>query len=356
MPQVFRPRRLFAFAASLALLLGLLGCSSGSAASQEAAADVPPEYAQLYAAARAEGRVKVYMVLVPPVVEALKKGFEQKYPGVTLDAVRLTDPEMLPRVDAELGTEQGTADLLLNTSVAWLRKHGAQNAWAAADRSPLANGASGYDPEAWFDATHKMYEVGAALITFAWNTDLVPGGIRDYPDLLDPALKGKLGVNQLSSGQATDFYTWLEQTFGTEYYEGLAAMNPRIYEATAPIVAALGAGEIAAANWASPQLVEDARKKGAPIDYALSPKGSFAARGFAVLNAKAKAPNAAQLFLDYLLSAEGQRIAWQHGSSVLNPPPEGVLTTQDKLAPMNPYGTSGDEIAAAQQRFDALFR
>lgn len=355
MSQVARPKALCALVATMSLVFALAGCS-GSGASEEAAADVPPEYSELYAAARDEGKVKVYMVLVPPVVDALKKGFEKKYPGVEVEAVRLTDPEMLPRVDAELGSDGGTADLLLNTSIAWLRANGSKNAWAAADQSPQAQGNDEYIPSKYFDAEHKVYEVGAALITFAWNTNLVPDGIEDYPDLLDPELKGRLGVNQLASGQATDFYKWLEDTFGTEYYESLPDMDPRIYEATAPIVAALGSGEIAAANWASPQLVEEAKQSGAPIDYALSPKGSFAARGFAVINAKAKSPNAAQLFLDYLLSEEGQKIAWQDGSSVLSPPPDGVLTSQDQLAPMNADGTSGDEIADAQARFDSLFR
>ena len=49
----------------------------------------------------------------------------------------------------------------------------------------------------------NYFEVGAAVLTFAWNTDLVPDGLTDYPDLLDPALAGgKIGVIDPAIGPA----------------------------------------------------------------------------------------------------------------------------------------------------------
>ncbi len=43
-----------------------------------------------------------------------------------------------------------------------------------------------------------------------------------------------------------DFYLWLEETFGEEYVEQLAALAPRIYPSSLPIGEALGSGEISA--------------------------------------------------------------------------------------------------------------
>ena len=64
------------------------------------------------------------------------------------------------------------------------------------------------------------------MLTFAWNTDYVPDGLTDYPDLLDPSLAGgRIGVIDPAIGPSiVDFYLWLEENFGEEY---VASWRPR---------------------------------------------------------------------------------------------------------------------------------
>ena len=334
----------------------LAGCSTAAPAAEPAS--TPAADTALYEAAKAEGKVTVYMNVTPDVVDAVKQGFIAKYPGITVDAVRLPDAEMVPRLDAELGSGAPTADLIENASPIWLNAKGADGAWAPAELSPQASGEGTYDNAKWFDPETNVYEVGGSITTFAWNTDLLPDGLKDYTDLLDSDLGGgKIGVLELSSAPSNDFYIWLQDTFGEDFYEDLGGQHPRIYPSTTGIVEALGAGEIYAANWIVPSLLEQAKAAGAPVDYAMRTDGGlFGLHGYTVINAKAASPNAAQLYLDYMLSEEGQSLLWPTAASVLNPPPAGVLASNDDLPPFVAEQSTPDKIAEARVRWDSFYR
>ncbi|WP_375002128.1 extracellular solute-binding protein [Aeromicrobium sp. CTD01-1L150] len=352
MSHTQRTARLIALSVAAALTLAACGSADDDASSTEPA----PESA-LYAAARDEGKVVVYMNVTPDVVEAVAEGFEATYPGVEVEAVRLPDAEMVPRLETELGSGAPTADFIENASPTWLIEQGEAGAWVPADQSPEATGEGGYDTEKFFDADHAIYELGGTVNTFAWNTDLVPEDIKDYPDLLDSDLAdGKVGVLELASAPANDFYIWLAETFGDDFLSTLGAQEPRIYPSTTGIVEALGSGEIYAANWVVPSLVVEAQEAGAPIDYDISPTGKFGIRGYGVVNAEAANPNAAQLFLEYLLSEDGQATIWPLASSVLSEAPDGVLGTNEELPPWDPATSTPEKLGEARQAWDAIFR
>ncbi|GAA1734366.1 ABC transporter substrate-binding protein [Aeromicrobium alkaliterrae] len=348
------PRRTARLIAVSMVALALAACGSTEDDGPKAE---PADDSALYAAAREEGKVVVYMNVTPDVVEAVSEGFEATYPGVEVEAVRLPDAEMIPRLETELSSGAPTADFVENASPNWLIEQGKTGAWVAADQSPQATGEGDYDTEAFFDAEHNIYELGGTVNTFAWNTDLVPDGIEDYTDLLDQDLAGgKLGVLELASAPGNDFYIWLKETFGDDFLDDLGAQEPRIYPSTTGIVEALGSGEIYAANWVVPSLVEQAKEAGAPIDYGISPTGKFGIRAYGVVNAKAANPNAAQLFLEYLLSEDGQATTWPLASSVLDPAPGTALGTNEQLPPWDPEASTPDKLAAAREAWDAIFR
>jgi iron(III) transport system substrate-binding protein len=346
---------LLALGATAALLAG---CSADGSATDTSAADahVTGALADLYAAAKKEGKVTVYENASPDAVAALAEGFEKTYPGIKVEAVRLPDAQMIPRLETELSSGAPTADFIENASPGWLIAQGAKGAWVASD-APQAGGKGSYDAAKYFDAKNKVYEVGGSVTTFAWNTELVPDGIKDYPDLADPKFGGgKVGVLELASAPGAVYYGWLEKTFGTTFYDTLGAQKPRIYPSTTDIVQALGSGEIYATNWVVPSLLEQAKADGAPVAYAMSPTGTFGLHGYGVINAKAKNPNAAKLYLEYVLSPEGQAQIWALGASVVSPPPEGVLTTNDKLPPWDPAQETTQKLEAARASWDATYR
>jgi iron(III) transport system substrate-binding protein len=179
----------------------LAGCASGSAdagASSATASAVTGELAGLYEAAKEEGKVVFYGNASPDAMAAIKQGFEQKFPGVEVEAVRLPDAEMIPRLETELSSGAPTADFIENASPGWLLEQGAKGAWAPSD-APEASGNGAYDATSFFDSTNNVYEVGGTVNTFAWNTHLPEhhgdrrsvGLGRDLCVQLDPAQPGR---------------------------------------------------------------------------------------------------------------------------------------------------------------------
>mgnify|MGYP003342851135 CR=1 FL=1 len=66
------------------------------------------------------------------------------------------------------------------------------------------------------------FESNAFVVAFGWNKDLFNGRINDYPDLLNPAFTGRIGVPNPSSQALVDFYMFLEQNFGADFEIGRA--------------------------------------------------------------------------------------------------------------------------------------
>lgn len=328
---------------------------TSAAGPAEAGGDTQGDLDALYEAAKQEGQLLVYSSVNEIPVRVAAEAFEAKYPGIDVEAIRIGDNEQIPRLETELSTGAATADLINNASPAWMEEKAATGAWAAPTLSPTLLGEGEYDVEE-YAREGNVFEIGAGVLTFAWNTDLVPDGLTDYPDLLDESLgDGKLGVIELASAPANDFYLFLEQEFGEDIFAGLGAQRPRIYPSTLGIIEALQSGEIYATNWCAPQLLEAAKANGAPVDYAVSPAGAYGAKHFAVINAEAANPNAAELYLDFLLSPEGQAIYWEYQSSVI-PDVEGALITNDQIPDADPAQSTPEKVEEGRARFDAAYR
>jgi iron(III) transport system substrate-binding protein len=158
---------------------------------------------------------------------------------------------------------------------------------------------------------HKQW--AATLLSVwvqAYNTSLLekeelPGS---YRDLLDPRWKGKLGIEakdqdwfasvvDLMGGdeEGLEFFRQLAATNGVSVRQGHTLLNNMVVS-----------GEVPLALTVYNYMPEQAKKKGAPIDwFALEPA---IARSNAVgVARRAPHPRAARLFYEYLLGEEAQR-------------------------------------------------
>ncbi len=147
------------------------------------------------------------------------------------------------------------------------------------------------------------------------NTQLVePKELRSYKDLLDPKWTGKIGLDdprKAGPGQATFTFFYLHPELGPEYVRALANQKPIIFKDYAQEVDSLGRGKFPLAVGLSDSLVEQRAKQGVPlaiIDPRQLKEGSDvspASGGLGVFN-RAPHPNAAKLYVNWLLSKEGQ--------------------------------------------------
>jgi ABC-type Fe3+ transport system substrate-binding protein len=131
---------------------------------------------------------------------------------------------------------------------------------------------------------------------------------KTYRDLLAPKWKGKLAIE-------ADDHEWMSSVIadmgsaeGVGFFRDLVASNGLSVRSGHPLLTNLVAsGEVPLALTVYQYSVEQARKKGSPIDWFVIEPAVSIANGIGVAK-KAPHPHAALLFYDYLISPEGQRI------------------------------------------------
>jgi iron(III) transport system substrate-binding protein len=327
-----------------------------TAAANEGGGDADAALAELVAAAEEEGSVTVYSSQGLDQLNALAAAFEEEYPGISVEIVRGTDGDIIPRLETELATNTSGGDLVVMAARGVMETQAEAGNWVDPSTSPQLAGLADYDADQYMH-DGDIFEVGAAVLTFAWNTDLVPDGLTDYPDLLDPSLSGgKVAVVDPAIGPAVvDFYLWLEESFGEDFVTDLAAQEPRIYPSALPIGEALTSGEVFAAAYAAPVQLVPAQESGAPVDFAISEQGAWGARYFGGIPKSSDSPNAAALFADFMVTAEGQELVQGASGSVL-PDIPGTLITNDQVRLMDLEATAPEPAAEFVEEWNSLFR
>ncbi len=339
-------------AAATSTTAGGTGAASTTAGATATAAGASLD--ALVAAAKKDGKVTIYSSQALDGLNKLAADFEAAYPGIDAEVVRGIDGDLAPKVEAEHQTGNGIADVYVNASLSWVESKAGAGDWFVPVTAPNLVGHGEYDAKQYVHPGN-YFEVGSAVLTLGWNTELVPNGVRDYPDLLDPSLKGKLGVPEPTSPSIVDFYLWLKETYGADYIQKLAAQEPQIYPSALPIGEAIGSGEISASPYTAPATIIPAKAKGAPVEFAITDKGAWGARFFGMVLKTAPHPNAAQLLANFMVTTKGQADVQANGGTVL-PNVPGTLITNDKVRKQDLSALTADKVAAFQQEWNSLFR
>ena len=146
---------------------------------------------------------------------------------------------------------------------------------------------------------------------WAYNKKLVPAADvpKDREDLLAPKWKEKIGLDSGSAGTVRyiiDLHV-LGQEKGRAYMQRLAKQNIQLRRGPSLIAELLAAGEFALAPVRDNTTFE-LMQAGAPIDWvAFEPVIPQPPTPVGITKA-ARHPNAAQLFVDFVLSREGQEV------------------------------------------------
>lgn len=309
-----------------AAALVLAGCSSGGGSTSELAGS----WDEIVTAATEEGNVTIYSTHSPDNLEALKRAFEAEYPGITLTYVRGTDADILPKIEVENSTGSGVADVHMTTDAGWIYRS-LETDYSAEVVAPALENAD-YDAEASV-IEDKFFLTSATVFGLGWNTRNVPDGLASPDDVLEPRLRGKVGI-QNPNGIPTyvDMYRSIDVDYGDDFLDRLVTAEPRIYPSAVGITQALASGEVWAAPMAASNILTE-KEKGAPVDFAL-PENPWGVPWYSHVLGSAPNPNAAQLLADFLISPKGQEAISADYLSVLpDVPGTGVpgstVTAQD---------------------------
>ena len=298
-------------------------------------------------AAKKEGAVTIYSSQGLVLLNDLADKFKKEY-GISVTVVRGVDSELWPKVDAELSTGRGIADIAVLTDVLAMTDRSNKKMYIAPMGPAFDNPA--YDRKSKMP-TGNFFETNAFVVAFGWNKDLFPAGIRDYPDMINPALSGKIGVPNPTVPALVDFYMFLETNFGADFVVKLGALKPRIYPGALPLAQAVTSGEIAVASYTT--VLTDEQKKGAPVEWRV-PAKSWGARFYGQILKTAPHPNAAQVLSNYMITPAGQEaIARTTASTLPNIP--GTLTTTASVHRADLSKLTPDNVKAYQEKWRKLF-
>ncbi|ODU07032.1 MAG: hypothetical protein ABS81_02795 [Pseudonocardia sp. SCN 72-86] len=264
------------------------------------------EWQKVVDAANKEGSVVLY--LSPPgVEERLKQAFAANYPGIKLTTLRQGTGELTTRLDQERTTSAAGADVTLHSSKAWFDKNVDSLAvstgpalgkyWSAGNLLPPSKTYAPVASSTWGLGinTELFKELGAKPIT-------------SYADLLQPELKGAIGIAPAGNSPAsTQWWFFAAPHLGDAAgLRTLASLNVTPYPGgSAPLAEALASGEKAVGVYESTLTVGSLVKSGAPIEIVdLQPPIAIAYFSGAVK--WASHPNAALVFQNWLMSPAGQ--------------------------------------------------
>lgn len=308
-----RPRR--GLAAALTLFLAVLAaCGSGAdgGASSDPAFAGDARWQETVRAAEQEGTVVFYTSAVQGTIDRLEQAFEERYPDIDLQASRVTGVELGTALENERNAGGTGADIALHDMVPF---HFRNLASFTPPTGPNTQRREYRNDEVTLQGVSQMHHV--VPYGLAYNTTLVPNPPTDFRALLDPALKGRIGVLDGAIPAASDLYGFLEQHYGGEgFLKQLAAQQPQFFPSVAPTLQALTSGEISMTDYASNIAVQDLVDQGAPVAFAPT-KPQWAIQFYTYIVGWAKHPNAAQVLYDFMASPEGQAAINKNAISVL---------------------------------------
>ena len=298
-------------------ILASLAVPAIPAHAQQRPTGYPRSYDQLIAAARIERQVSVYANADRAEMVPIILAFQRRYPGVTVNYADLGSAEISRRFMAETRARKPSADLVWSSAMdlqGKLINDGFAQAYASPEKPALPASA------VW---KNMGFGVTAEPIGYVYNKKAIPAA---RVPRTHAALEALLRRDRRAlTGKVTTFdpalsnvgYLYLTEDFAItrdtrSLVEAIAATRPVLATTTEAMLQAVAQGRQAIAyNVIGSYALERARRDPRigvvfPQDYTIvTSRIAFIARD-------ARHPAAAKLFLDFLLSRQGQSLLAQH--------------------------------------------
>jgi iron(III) transport system substrate-binding protein len=302
------------------------------------AADAP-----LIERAKKEGTFLLYSSMNTPDVNQVFDGFRKRYPFITPKNYNTRSAALLERVITEARAGKHFADVIQGNAFTLylLAKRGHTEPYASPE-------AKSY-PESFRDPAGNWVAAYLQLNVIGYNTQLVPRAEapKSYEDLLAPKWKGRMGLDDKQ-------YIWFDGLLkvmghekGLAYMKRLASQAIHFRSGNTLLANLLAAGEFGLLINTRPESIDELKQKGAPLEW-VAPRPTTANVLPIAVAKNAPHPNAARLFMDYMLSDEGQK---RLSAMSRTPARPGVPAT-------NPRLSQGLEIAVNDpgmaERFDQV--
>jgi iron(III) transport system substrate-binding protein len=313
--------------------------------------------------AKREAKLVIYTGVERAAAQVVINAFAKKYPFVAAETVRASSSKLATRLDAEIEANRVQGDViefsLLYLTTA-LQRRGEILRYDSPEYTqyPADYAAPGY----W--AASGLSNIIILLNTRKVDEANVP---QSWWDLAKPYWKDKLTIDNLEvSGTG---YNWLvaivnTESLGWKFIEALGKNRPGLERGHAGMAQKVAAGEYAGAAEMSDFHLKNLRDAAAsvPLRGVWPQEGVPSEPWTAAILKRAPHPNAARLFLDFLLSREGQALyvatmGWTSARPDVSPAPykempREVRILKSSLAPEAALQVRDDYVAKWKQAWD----
>lgn len=235
--------------------------------------------------------------------EDVAKDFSRLYPGVTVNMIRTTGQVQFQRLTQEMKSNTVSVDAYSTyeeTHLVELKKQNAILNFKPENAAGLADSLKQIAEDGYW------YPTAVSPVAIGINTKLVPADQepKSWPDLYDPKWKGQVAIGHPGfSGSAGVWVMAMEKLYGWDYMEKLAKNEPQIGRSIVDSVNLILSGERKVAMVPIATVLES-ESKGQPVKVIYPADGTLVLGGSSLIPAKAPHPNAAKLFMEYLMSKE----------------------------------------------------
>ena len=280
------------------------------------------EWERVLKAAKKEGMVSVAGPAGVPARDALTAPFMKKY-GIKVNFFGASGRQLSPRILTERRARRYEWDVFVHGTTTGLTAMVPTGALARLE--PVLIRPDVKDPKNWRGGGLEILGKGGRLAvmtpfqrgTIFYNTNMVdPKQFTSYKDLLDPKWKGKIAVDdptRAGPGQATFTFFYLHPELGPDFIRAFAKQDLLVQRDYTTEADKLGHGRWPLLVGAADFFVEIRIRQHVPIAI-VNPRqlreGSDVspANGAVAMFNQAPHPNAAKVYINWLLSREGQNI------------------------------------------------
>jgi iron(III) transport system substrate-binding protein len=251
--------------------------------------------------AKKEGKLTFYSGLTIPDSTFVGNVFMKKYPFIKFDFIRLRAGERVQRAIMERHGNIKIADVMfsLGAELSIFRKEGLIQKYVSPEAKDWPEGFQ--DPEGYWTTFYTAY------FTWIYNTRMVSEkeAPKRYEDLLDPKWKGKIGMSNREFEWYKGILDLMGREKGLQFMKRLADQDIRLNNGRTLTAQLMVSGEFPIALGVFHRALQ-MKKKGAPLHWASFPTPTLAGMRALVLHIDSPHPNAGKLFIDFMLSKEGQ--------------------------------------------------
>jgi iron(III) transport system substrate-binding protein len=278
------------------------------------------QWERVLQAAKQEGVVSLLGTTGVEVRDALTLPFEKAY-GIRVDYFGGSGSEQATRVSAERRAGKYAWDIFVGGTTTGFSSLIPIKAFDPLDPALILPDVK--DPKNWRGGGIEFVDPGRQMVVMTpthrviliVNSSAVdPNSIKSYKDLLNPKWKGQIATDdprRSGPGQASFTFFYLHPELGPDFIRALARQEPVVFRDPSQLINLVGQAKYPILIGPRDTMLADALKRGLPISIvnpSLVREGSdiSSSSGNVAMFNRPPHPNAAKVYVNWLLSKEGQ--------------------------------------------------